>query len=258
MSSTAPNVNGVRVAARALAENASVIAQPSPAGGLMGALLAVQAAAPRMARDSVNPHFGSRFASLAAIMSDVGPLLCAHQLVWLCLPTTDEHGSPALTYRLTHVPSGEAIEDTMPLMCAKPDPQGQGSALTYARRYALTAVLSLVADDDDDGNAARATAQGAAAPANSQPVARPPAGTDRPCSAKQRAMVTARAGASGLSAGQLADIIKQAAGQQPGPWVNEDAAARWLARALDRLPARLVDDVLEGIARTVNDSEAYR
>jgi hypothetical protein len=44
----------------------------------------------------------------------------------------------------------------MPLLLAKSDPQGQGSAITYARRYALMAVLGLVADEDDDGNKASA------------------------------------------------------------------------------------------------------
>jgi hypothetical protein len=42
----------------------------------------------------------------------------------------------------------------MLLLLAKNDPQGQGSAITYARRYSLCSVLNLVADDDDDGQAA--------------------------------------------------------------------------------------------------------
>jgi hypothetical protein len=39
----------------------------------------------------------------------------------------------------------------MKLLLSKIDPQGQGSGVTYARRYALVSVLNLVADDDDDG-----------------------------------------------------------------------------------------------------------
>jgi hypothetical protein len=43
----------------------------------------------------------------------------------------------------------------MQLLLSKNDAQGQGSAITYARRYALCAVLNLVADDDDDGQQGR-------------------------------------------------------------------------------------------------------
>jgi hypothetical protein len=58
-----------------------------------------------------------------------------------------------LTTSLIHK-SGQWIESEMPLHLPKQDPQGQGSAVTYARRYAYMAILGLVADDDDDGNAA--------------------------------------------------------------------------------------------------------
>jgi hypothetical protein len=53
------------------------------------------------------------------------------------------------------VPTGESVEDVMPLMLVKEDPQAQGSAITYARRYSLLTLLSLTADEDDDGEAAR-------------------------------------------------------------------------------------------------------
>lgn len=62
--------------------------------------------------------------------------------------------------------SGEWIMATAKLELSKPDPQGQGSAITYMRRYALSAALGLVTEDDDDGNAA-STPQ--------KPVARPTA-----------------------------------------------------------------------------------
>lgn len=54
----------------------------------------------------------------------------------------------------------------MPLVLQKQDPQGQGSGITYARRYAAMAILGLVADEDDDGNAAtRPSAPATATPA---------------------------------------------------------------------------------------------
>lgn len=55
----------------------------------------------------------------------------------------------------------------MPLMLAKDDPQGQGSAITYARRYSLMAMLSLVADVDDDAQSTRSAPTRAAKPTGS-------------------------------------------------------------------------------------------
>ncbi len=59
----------------------------------------------------------------------------------------------SLTTMLMHE-SGEWISATQPLLLAKADPQGQGSAITYARRYGLMSMLGIVAEDDDDANAA--------------------------------------------------------------------------------------------------------
>lgn len=142
-------------------------------GSLAGAMLAVQAEAPTLQKDGRNPAFGgSRYATLHTVVETIRPKLVEHGLLWTTLPTTNEHGQPALRYRLEHVSTGKAIEDTAPLLLGKVDSQGLGSALTYMRRYTLCAVLNLVADDDDDGNAA---AQGAVA----DPVSRRGAPTDK-------------------------------------------------------------------------------
>jgi hypothetical protein len=90
----------------------------------------------------------------------------------MTLPGRDADGEPALTYRLAHAPTGDAIEGTMPLLLSKNDAQGQGSAITYARRYALCAVLNLVADDDDDG-ARAAAGRSQQTPRNSPDLATP-------------------------------------------------------------------------------------
>lgn len=60
---------------------------------------------------------------------------------------------PALKTTLVHT-SGEKITSTMFLMLDKETAQGQGSAITYARRYSLASILGLVADEDDDGQKA--------------------------------------------------------------------------------------------------------
>lgn len=125
-----------------------------PASGLLTALLAVQGEAPTLRKDATNPHFRSKYTPLDTIVETIGPILVKHSLVWTTLPGRDDQGEPALTYRLAYAPTGEKLEGVMPLLLSKRDAQGQGSAITYARRYALCAVLNLVADDDDDGNSA--------------------------------------------------------------------------------------------------------
>jgi hypothetical protein len=141
--------------------------------GLLTAILAVQGEAPTLAKNATNPHFKSKYTPLDTIVETVGPILHRHGLVWMTLPGRDDRGEPALTYRLAHASSGEVLEGSMPLLLSKNDAQGMGSAITYARRYALCAVLNLVADDDDDGaRAARQQAKPKAAPVDPPAIAK--------------------------------------------------------------------------------------
>lgn len=128
-------------------------------GGLYDALLAVQAAAQELdLRRNAAAEQGSarfrRYLDYPKLLAEVRPLLTEHGLVWQTFPTTMEDGSPALRYRLVHVASRQTDEDTVKLMLDKQTSQAQGSALTYARRYALLNVLNLAPDGDDDGEAA--------------------------------------------------------------------------------------------------------
>jgi hypothetical protein len=124
---------------------------------LAKSLLAFQKNAPSLHRDATNPHFKSKFLSLEGLMDAVLPVANNWGLVITQFPTGVEtpHGTvPALRTRITHAESGEFLEDVMLLLPERDGPQAQGSALTYARRYSLMAALGLVADEDDDGNAA--------------------------------------------------------------------------------------------------------
>lgn len=143
---------------------------------LAKALHAFQKDAPPIHLDAKNPHFGSKFASLAGVIAAVRPVLNEHGLVYSQFPT-NLNGAPALRTALMHAESGEEIADVMPLILPKSDPQGYGSALTYARRYALLSVLGLVGDEDDDANVATGSA-GASREreAGSEPPAESPAG----------------------------------------------------------------------------------
>lgn len=122
-------------------------------GELAKALVAAQKEMPHIALDGVNPHFRSKFATLGQIIDKTRPVLAKHGLSIVQLPTQVD-GVPALRTILMHQ-GGEQVEDTMLLLPGKSDPQGQGAALTYARRYAWSSVLGLAADEDDDGNSAQ-------------------------------------------------------------------------------------------------------
>lgn len=103
-------------------------------------------------KDSINPHFKNRYASLAAILEAVRPILMKNGLSIAQLPTIDKttEQNPCLETLLIHV-SGQWIASHTPLILSKNDMQGMGSAITYARRYGLTALLGVAADEDDDG-----------------------------------------------------------------------------------------------------------
>ena len=139
---------------------------------LAKALHAVQKEAPKLQKDSINPHFKNKYVGLDSLVPVVLPIANKHGLVILQPPSTVD-GAPALTTRLIHAASGESIEYTMPLLLDKQNSQGLGSAITYARRYSLMAVLGLVADEDDDGQAASRTQVASSAPQATTPVAEP-------------------------------------------------------------------------------------
>ncbi len=128
------------------------------------ALLEFQKAAPSLHKDAKNPHFGNAYLSLDGLLAKIRPALNKQGLLVIQSPTLFE-SFPALRTRIIHAETGEFFEDVMPLAAQQQTPQAQGSAITYARRYSLMAMLGLVADDDDDGNASEADAkkqQGAA------------------------------------------------------------------------------------------------
>lgn len=119
---------------------------------LAAALCAAQGEFEAVAKDATNPFFKSKYADLPAIVKSAAPILVKHGLAVTQLLGHDGSGD-TLTTVLLHS-SGQFISDTMQLRPVKDDPQAQGSATSYGRRYSYMAVLGLVADEDDDGNAA--------------------------------------------------------------------------------------------------------
>lgn len=104
-------------------------------------------------KDSINPHFRSRYADLSAVWDACRAELSSNGLSVIQTPTAAEPGHAALTTMLLHS-SGQYIHDTAITRLTKDDAQGLGSAITYLRRYSLAAMVGVVADEDDDGNTA--------------------------------------------------------------------------------------------------------
>ena len=100
-------------------------------------------------KDAKNPFFKSSYASLSNILDGTNDALIESGLTVAQFP----EGDYGLETILMHE-SGEWIQANFTMRPVKDDPQSRGSALTYARRYALAAILSLNIDDDDDGNLA--------------------------------------------------------------------------------------------------------
>lgn len=107
-------------------------------------------------KEAKNSFFKSNYADLASCIEAARLPLSDNGLSISQMPDTTPEG-PALVTILMHK-SGEYLQATYPLKPIKDDPQGWGSAITYARRYCFASIIGL-ASADDDGNAA--TGQGA-------------------------------------------------------------------------------------------------
>jgi hypothetical protein len=138
---------------------------------LCAALVASQAEMPAVPKDSVNPFYSSNYADLADIVKVATPVITKHGLAVSQFVSHDEDRDTLVTWLLHS--SGQFIADEMLLHLPKDDPQGQGSAITYAKRYAYQAALGIVADDDDDGNTASRSAPAA--------KAKPSSAAAKPC-----------------------------------------------------------------------------
>ena len=117
---------------------------------IAGALVDFQSSVSKVAKESDNPFFKSKYASLANILDTIQKPLSECGLAISQFPDGN-----ALTTILLHADSGEWMESSYVMPVAKQnDPQAMGSAMTYARRYALGSILNLNIDDDDDGEKA--------------------------------------------------------------------------------------------------------
>lgn len=103
--------------------------------------------------DSKNPHFGNEFASLKSVIKATVPVAAKHGIAVFTELVTTDHGIGAYVH-LCHESGEEKRFGPYSNRPTKNDPQGEASASTYARRYALQSLFNVVGEKDDDGNAA--------------------------------------------------------------------------------------------------------
>ncbi len=134
---------------------------------LADALCKAQASMKPAKKDAENPFFKSNYADLASVWEAVKEPLSTNGLSVAQMPMPGPEGVVRLRTVMMHT-SGEWIGGDLDMKPVKNDPQSIGSCLTYARRYALSAITG-VATEDDDANAATQPAE------KPKPVFRQPA-----------------------------------------------------------------------------------
>lgn len=135
--------------------------ESSTIGKLAEALSKAQGEMENAAKDKDNPFYKSTYADLASVWDACRLPLSKNGLAILQTFSIVE-GKVILTTKLIHT-SGEWMDSQVPVQPVKNDPQGMGSAMTYMRRFSLSAMVGIApaeaptrndVDDDDDGNVA--------------------------------------------------------------------------------------------------------
>lgn len=114
---------------------------------LASALCAAQSQMGGAVKDSANPFFKSSYADLTSVIKAIKQPFSDNGLSYTQFPVSNENGVGVST-RLMHV-SGQWLEMEYTLPTVKKDPQASGSAITYARRYALQSIAGIPTADDD-------------------------------------------------------------------------------------------------------------
>jgi len=102
-------------------------------------------------KDSNNPFFKSKYADLASVWESCRAALSSNGLSIVQSPEESDSGIAVVTMMLHS--SGQWIRSRYTMPVSKVDAQAVGSAITYARRYALSSIVG-IAPEDDDGNGA--------------------------------------------------------------------------------------------------------
>lgn len=152
-SQTRTNVQALINAVNQQGDRIAEMRPPAGTSLLAAALAKAQGEMKNAAFNAENPHFKSKYATLAAVRDAVTPALSKHGLaVTQTTHMGDDH--LFLTTTLLHS-SGESIESIYPLPQTFDKPQIMGSFISYARRYQLAMMTGTASDSDDDGSLAQ-------------------------------------------------------------------------------------------------------
>lgn len=150
-------------------------AQTKVEASLASAMAAAFAKIEGATKSANNPHYKTKYADLGAVIDAIKPALIAHGLYFTQHPEPSDRGVTIETW--LHHASGDSLSlGKLFVPANKQDAQGFGSALTYARRYALVTAFGVPVEDDDGNAAARGQSQqgtvspAAASYADAQPL----------------------------------------------------------------------------------------
>jgi hypothetical protein len=123
-------------------------------GAIAPSLIKAQSQMQGISKEGKNPAFKSKYVTLDSILDTLRPILTSNGLM-LTQGSQQPETMQSVTVesRIIHT-SGEWISTTVTIPVTKPDAHGLGSALTYGRRYSVSALLAISADEDDDANGA--------------------------------------------------------------------------------------------------------
>ena len=119
-------------------------------------------------KDANNPFFKSKYVPLENVVEAITESASKNGLSFTQFPSSDEAGNVTVGTLVMHR-SGE-WNDPIKMKPVKNDPQSIGSAITYAKRYALSAIFGITSDPDDDGNEATQTKKQTPAKKKDEPV----------------------------------------------------------------------------------------
>ena len=121
---------------------------------LAEAMIQVQQTLSPALKDAENTFTNSRYATLHSVMNACRDALLEHG-IWLTqYPVSVEADQLGLVTKIVHAETGQWQASLLTMPLPKKDPQGYGSAMTYARRYGLSALIGIVTENDDDGEMA--------------------------------------------------------------------------------------------------------
>lgn len=131
---------------------------------LAASLVAAQGELPNVTKESLNPYFKSKYADLATIMDVIRPILAKNGLsVFNTMGYDINMPDKVIVNTFLMHKSGQWISGSNAMSVGRGTPQDVGSAMTYARRYGIQAILGVAAELDDDGASASGTVARSAA-----------------------------------------------------------------------------------------------